>query len=422
MNILYLLSQRPEMTGSGVYVTELMRCAVQYGLNTALLAGTPCDCGVPEEVHGVSRLLAEVRFGRDLPFPVTGMSDVMPYPSSRWSDLSREQLDDYVTVFARELKRMVEVFRPDVIHANHLWLLTSIARDLFPHIPVIASCHGSDLRQFVNLPHLAERIRPNCQRLDAVLALSAAQARTIEELYAIPVDRIHVVGAGYSSAVFHETPASGRDSVRILYAGKLSRAKGVPWLLRACKELDVPFRLDLCGGGSGEDAALCRTLADQVNERFGADVVTLHGNVSQRGRAELMRQAAVFVLPSFFEGVPLVLLEALACGCRLVATDLPGVREVFSDASSGLIRMVPLPRLLHADEPVQEDEEAFCRRLKEALHAQLAPAVSPEVLRTERASLLRDASWDAVFKRTLAVYRLVDRNGTAAIDIPIIAD
>lgn len=386
-------------------------------------AGTPCDCGVPEEVHGVSRLLAEVRFGRDLPFPVTGMSDVMPYPSSRWSDLSREQLDDYVTVFARELKRMVEVFRPDVIHANHLWLLTSIARDLFPHIPVIASCHGSDLRQFVNLPHLAERIRPNCQRLDAVLALSAAQARTIEELYAIPVDRIHVVGAGYSSAVFHETPASGRDSVRILYAGKLSRAKGVPWLLRACKELDVPFRLDLCGGGSGEDAALCRTLADQVNERFGADVVTLHGNVSQRRLAELMRQAAVFVLPSFFEGVPLVLLEALACGCRLVA-----IRSAWSARGvlrriSGLIRMAPsaAPASCGRTRP-WEDEEAFCRGLKEALHAQLAPAVSPEVLRTERASLLRDASWDAVFKRTLAVYRLVDRNGTAAIDIPIIAD
>ncbi len=406
MNVLYLLSQRPEMTGSGVYVVELMRCAAKQGLSTALLAGTPSDSGIPEPVRAIPcRAMAEVRFGKDLPFPVTGMSDVMPYPSSRWRDLSDAQLDNYVAVFTKRLECMVSEFKPDVIHANHLWVLTALARRLFPHIPMIASCHGSDLRQFSNLPHLAATVQPACRKLDAILALSSAQARTIQELYAIPSERIHVVGAGYASSIFNDTPPAERNPIRLLYAGKLSRAKGVPWLLRACAELDVPFRLDLCGGSSGDDYDLCRTLAGRINESHGSDTVTLHGNVSQSRLAELMRKASVFVLPSFFEGVPLVLLEALACGCRLVATDLPGVREVFSGASSDLIRRVPLPRLLHADEPVQQDEEGFITALREAIQIQLAPPASTsDKLEKERKKLLAGADWSAVFQKIFGIY------------------
>lgn len=409
MKILYLLSQRPEMTGSGVYVVEFMRCAVQQGFDTALLTGTPCDAGIPEAVRVIPcRVMAEVRFGKDLPFPVTGMSDVMPYPSSRWSDLSNEDLNVYTSAFTHALRQIVNEFKPDIIHTNHLWLLTSIARRLFPHIPMVASCHGSDLRQFSNLPHLAKRVQPACQQLEAVLALSSAQAKTIQELYAIPSDHIHVIGAGYASSVFHADPQIERDPIRLLYAGKLSKAKGVPWLLQACARLDIPFRLDLCGGSSGEDLILCQTLARQINEARGNGTVTLHGNVSQSRLAELMRRASVFVLPSFFEGVPLVLLEALACGCRLVATDLPGVREVFAGVSSDLLRKVPLPRLRHTDEPLQQDEENFRKALKEALQTQLElPAGLPAMLEQERENLLAKADWKAVFQRALSVYRHV---------------
>ena len=406
MKILYLLSQRPEMTGSGVYVVEFMRCAAERGLATALLVGTPADSGIPEAVRSIPcHTMAEVRFGTDLPFPVTGMSDVMPYPSSCWRDLTPAQLDSYVSVFTRELERMIGRFKPDIIHTNHLWVLTATARRLFPDIPMVASCHGSDLRQFDNLPHLADRVRPACRMLDAVLALSSAQAQDIHERYAIPPERIHVTGAGYATSLFHEMPQVKRDPMRILYAGKLSRAKGVPWLLQACARLKSPFRLDLCGGSGGEDLALCETLAERLNASHGSGTVTLHGTVSQSRLADLMRQASVFVLPSLFEGVPLVLLEALACGCRLVATDLPGVREVFSQASPDLIRKVPLPRLHHADEPFQQDEEAFRVALAKALETQLAPPETPpDRLNPERARLLAGHDWNAVFQRALGIY------------------
>lgn len=80
------------------------------------------------------------------------------------------------------------------------------------------------------------------------------------------------------------------------------------------------------------------------------------------------RTSDVFVLPSFFEGLPLVTIEALACGCRAVVTDLPGVRPWLETHIPGApIDYVELPRMRGVDEPVKEDLPAFESRLADAL-------------------------------------------------------
>lgn len=405
MNVLYLLSQRPELTGSGVYVTALMACAARKGVRTALLAGVPEGEPLPPVFSALPESArAVVRFGRDLPFPVVGMSDVMPYASCCWRDLSLPDLERYEAVFGRELLRLVEVFRPDVIHANHLWVLAALARRLLPHVPVIASCHGSDLRQFRCVPFLARRVREDCTRLDAAPALSRAQAREIRELFGLPPERVPVIGAGYDATLFRRQPkgTEGTGPRRILYAGKMSAAKGVPWLLRACRvlaERGFDFRLDLCGAGNAEEEARCRPTIAALGDR-----VIRHGNVPQSRLAGMMREADVFVLPSFFEGLPLVLLEALACGCRLVATALPGVEEVFGNAPERLIRRVGLPRLVHVDTPFPEDEAPFCAELAVALQAQCEATADADEADEERERLLAEYTWDAVFARMQAVY------------------
>lgn len=409
MKVLYLLSQRPELTGSGVYVTALMACAARNGVRTALLAGVPegeplppVFAALPESARGV------VRFGRDLPFPVVGMSDVMPYASCCWRDLSPSELERYEAVFGRELLRLADAFRPDVIHANHLWVLAALARRLLPHVPVIASCHGSDLRQFRCVPFLARHVREACSRLDAAPALSRVQAREIRELFGLPAERVPVIGAGYDATVFQRRARGAREAgpSRILYAGKMSAAKGVPWLLRACRTLaeqGVDFRLELCGAGNAEEEARCRSDIAALGER-----VIRHGNVPQSRLAERMRAADVFVLPSFFEGLPLVLLEALACGCRLVSTALPGVEEVFGNAPVRLIRRVELPRLVHVDTPFPEDEAPFCAALAAALRAQCETDKTADAgegeADEERDRLSAEYTWDAVFARMRAVY------------------
>ena len=82
----------------------------------------------------------------------------MPYPSRRFSDLSPPEVEAYEWGFADRLLDVVAGFQPQVIHSHHLWLLTAVARQMFPHLPLVATCHGSDLRQFHFCPHLRPRV------------------------------------------------------------------------------------------------------------------------------------------------------------------------------------------------------------------------------------------------------------------------
>ncbi|MDT8419312.1 MAG: glycosyltransferase family 4 protein [Desulfuromonadales bacterium] len=401
MRILHLLSQRPELTGSGVYLNQMIQQAQARGHENAMLAGVPDD--FHHQPGTIDCRTFFLRFGRDIPHHVTGMSDVMPYPSTRFRDLSDEQLDHYEQSFAELLHLAIQDFQPEIIHSNHLWIVSALARRLFPDIPIIASCHGSDLRQFRSNPHLQQRILKDCRELDGVLALSQAQRDEIIELYGIAPRKVHVTGVGFNSRTFTWAPKKSGGPIRLAYAGKLSNAKGVPWLLRALGKLtDIDLVLDLCGSAAGPEKDDIVAQAQRMGNR-----VILHGNVEPQRLAEIMRQAHIFVLPSFFEGLPLVLLEAMACGCRPVATRLPGVEEVFSHLEGNGISLVELPELQGIDSPLPEAEEGFVERLAAAIREQTDasrdnPRTSPC---PEAEKLLARYSWNAIFDGVEEIYR-----------------
>lgn len=401
MKILHLISQRPERTGSGMYVQAVIREAQRKGHENYLVAGVP-DGPLPD-LSGIGReRCAFVRFdGGDLPFPVVGMSDVMPYRSHRFSALLPGEIEAYEAAFSGVLTRAVAAFSPDLIHSHHLWLVSAYLRDLFPDIPVVTSCHGTELRQVALCPHLWERVRPSCARIDGVLALTRTQAGKIASLYGVPTERLHVVGGGYDEGRFVPEAKPAPPPVEILYAGKLSRAKGVLWLLRSLLRLtDLPWRLHLAGSGIGTEGDLCHNLAEGLGER-----VVFHGMLSHGDLAALMKRCHLFVLPSFFEGLPLVLLEALASGCRLVATSLPGVREVLGETAEAFIRLVDLPPLETVDAPYAADEPRLEAALAETLRKQVlgvmkTPACDAVAVRR----ILSPYTWSGVFERIERVY------------------
>lgn len=426
MRILHALSQCPAHTGSGVYVTQMIRQAAEAGYENGLLAGIPDDFSatVPDccTYHFV-------RFGKDLPHTVPGMSDVMPYPSTRFCDMSSEAIEAYEQCFGRALEKAVMEYQPDIIHAHHLWLLTSLIKRRFPDIPVVASCHGSDLRQFRKQQHLHQRVLDGCRSLNAVLALHAGQRDEICELYGIAANCVHVVGAGYADHLFKRSLAaestagssfeksvqsimpakSGMRRVRFVYAGKLSQAKGVPWLLQAmvevvrvAEERGITVTLTLCGAApAAEEKRIAPIL-----EELGTSVI-VQGAVSQEKLAEILVESDVFVLPSFYEGLPLVLLEALASGCRIVTTRLPGIEEVFGDMPEQEVRFVELPSLQNVDMLLQEDEIGFIRQLQKALLEQIDIDGKPDS--AARASVLHSYTWQAVFGRVADSYSAVLR-------------
>jgi glycosyltransferase involved in cell wall biosynthesis len=401
MRILHVLSQKPDFTGSGKYVQEMILQGRESGHDVFLVAGASAGFAMPPGLIEPERCRL-VRFdGHDIGFPVMGMSDVMPYPSTVCSSLSRLQIIEYKTAFSRIIGSAVAEFQPDIIHSNHLWMVTAVTREVAPSIPLVTTCHGSCLRQHRLCPDLGASLLGTLQRIDRVIALFGRQKDDIVELLGVDGDRVHVVSGGFNELCFYsEKGLADAGTVQLLYAGKLDSSKGVPWLLRSLKQVQGPWHLHLVGSGSGAERDLCLELAAEFGDRVTAHGVLTHGELGA-----LMRQSDIFVLPSFFEGLPLVLLEALACGCSIVTTDLPGARELFGQSPPSMVRMVELPPLKTVDRPHKADEPLLERRLADALKAGIADVQSgrePDVDYVRR--IIEPYSWRGIFARIEDVY------------------
>ena len=393
MRILSLTAQKPDSTGSGVFLTELLKGFASLGCDQAVVFGT-----IPGEARNLPEGVMQfpVTYGTpELPFPVCGMSDEMPYESTRYRDLSEGMSRQLMGAFRRRLTEAVEAFRPDVIYCHHLYFLAALARELFPELPVWGQCHGSDLRQLGSNAWQADWIKENIRKLSGIFALHEVQKQQICDVFQLPEDRVTVMGTGYNSRIFFPDPAgkAPEDRVRYLFAGKISDKKGVGSLIRCLSRLEHPERCQvlLAGGGSEKDLERYQALAAQA-----PCPVTFLGKLDQTALADQMRRSDVFVLPSFYEGLPLVLIEAMACGMGTICTDLPGIQPWLNRAlpEHGTLFVAP-PRMRFADEPVPGELPGFEVRLARAM--ELAPGCP----RPDQA-LVAKLSWSALCGKILS--------------------
>ena len=402
MRILHISAQKPDSTGSGVYLNETVQSLHRQGYEQAVIAGIgPGDEPVfPERV-----LFCPVRFETDeLPFPVVGMSNVMPYKATRYRDLTSEMTAQFKAAFTATLDDVLDRFLPDLVICHHLYLACSVIvrriaqhaaeNAALTHCIVCGLSHSTDIRQMRQIPLERDFIREGVRMLDRIYALHEAQAEEIVEVYGADPSRIRVVGTGYNARIFHEQPQLRHEgTANVVYAGKIYRKKGVESLIRSfaalCERMPEAH-LVLAGGYNDlqeyeEIVQLARTLD------IPADFV---GRLSQEELAAEYSKADVFVLPSCFEGLPLVAIEALACGCKAVLTDLPGLKPwIEAYVEGGTIDFVEPPRMLDVDTPVEEDLPAFEERLAHALERSLHATCSP--CDTSR------VSWDALATRLL---------------------
>ncbi len=366
MRILSITAQKPNSTGSGVYLTELVKEYALAGHMQAVVAGVYKEDAV-ELPDGVS--FYPVYFCSErLKFPIAGMSDEMPYPSTRYCDMTPEMAEQFLGEFLAVIERAVAGLRPDLILCHHLYLLTAAVRKHFPGCRVYGFCHNTDLRQMRKTDLAREFIREQIRGLDHIFVPQKAQEDGVKEIYSVSGEKITRLGMGYNSTVFRDTRGEEKDGVtRMVFAGKIAEKKGVMSLIRSLSLLDVKKdTLKLYLAGSTGNAAEY----GQIKELAGRCPYSVEflGRLSQTELSEVYNRCDIFVLPSFFEGIPLTVIEALACGNRVVMTDLPGIREWISEVSPGAdIRYVELPELKNTDEPVEESLPEFERRLAGAL-------------------------------------------------------
>ena len=389
MKILHVLAQLPIKTGSGVYFTNVIEGLKQFEVEQAAVYAT-----TPEYDFNFLDEKFEVEFqGKDISFPIVGMSDIMPYENTLYKNMTDEMLGTWQEAFRKKLERAKKEFKPDVVITHHLWILSSIVCDVFEDEKVIGVCHNTDIRQAEKNPAMKDKYVKNLGKLDKILALSSGVIEGISNIYNYPEDKIVNIGAGYNEKIFYPAEKyEKRDNVKILYAGKFDESKGFYELIKAFRLLekkDNNVELELIGNLKEEDRPRVEALVGDSKK------IKIYNAVDQVHLGEIMRHKDIFILPSYFEGLGLIAVEALGSGLRVVATEIEGLIEFLGDKinNSEIIEYIAMPTIYDTDKAVEEEKPAFINRIVGALELMIERTRENREIPTELLEEIEHHSW-----------------------------
>lgn len=205
-------------------------------------------------------------------------------------------------------------------------------------VPYLISLRGGDVPGFqpYDLAAYHRITRPVIRWLwkrSAGVVANSAGLRDLAQQTA-PDLPIHVIPNGIDLAPFPPPNRSSNASATpcLLFVGRVVQQKGLNYLLEALATLDLPFTLRIAGDGDQ------RAWLEDLACRLGlADRAAFLGWQSREELAYHYAHADVFVLPSLDEGMPNVVLEAMACGLPVVATSVPGCVELVTPGENGLL-------------------------------------------------------------------------------------
>lgn len=198
---------------------------------------------------------------------------------------------------------------------------------------VAAHFHAGDFLHYYDRQRRAGQwlIRSGLNCSHRLIAVSRASAGLLRNL--LPQSDIALVPNGIDLSPFAGSARGNDDCVRLLFVGAMRRLKGERDLVAAmrCASEQAPhLRLLMLGhGGEGVEAACRATGLASLIEHLGP--------VPMNERCDYFRRADIFVLPSYGEGMPMSLLEALAAGLPVVATNVGGIPELVQDGENGFL-------------------------------------------------------------------------------------
>jgi starch synthase len=304
----------------------------------------------------------------------------------------------------------VELVHSHTWYANTAGLLASLVHG----IPHVVTAHSLEPRRPWKADQLGGgyRLSSWAERTaylaaDAVIAVSNGMRLDVLDAYPeLDPAKVHVVGNGVDADAY--SPVEDPDVVRslgvdpdrryALFVGRITRQKGVTHLLDAAAQLPPEVGLVLCAGAADTPAER-QQVADAVEElqKRRSGVVWIEAMLPREKLVPLITGATVFVVPSVYEPLGIVNLEAAACGTAVVASAVGGIPEVVDDGRTGLL--VPY-------DPA--DPAAFEAGLAARIAELVAdPARAAAMGAAGRERVLTEFGWPAIAQQTVEVYSAV---------------
>ncbi|MDD1748696.1 MAG: glycosyltransferase family 4 protein, partial [Methanothrix sp.] len=200
----------------------------------------------------------------------------------------------------------------------------------------------------------------------------------------IPADKISVIPSGVDAQAFR--PREGNKARSCLFAGSLIERKGVEYLLGAMSQMPQEFSAVIAGDGPRRNSLMKMAEKERIGNR-----IVFTGAIAPDQLAKLYSEASFFILPSLSEGLPITILEAMSCGCPVIATRVSAIGDAVVDGYNGLLIR---PR------DVDDLREKMMVLLQD-------PELRDRMGRNARETIESTYTWQSVARRIMTVYERV---------------
>ncbi|MFC0580984.1 glycogen synthase [Micrococcoides hystricis] len=328
-----------------------------------------------------------------------------------------------VQTLGTDLKMLSGLAGTDLIH-THTWYANMAGHlgGLLHGVPHVLSAHSLEPLRPWKAEQLGGGYRVSSwaestayHSAAGVIAVSAGMREDILRCYPdIDPDKVTVIHNGIDTEFW--TPDHGTDALSkygidparpiVSFVGRITRQKGVPYLLRAAAELPAEVQLVLCVGApdTPELAAEVNGLIDEL-KATRSGIVVVEGMIPRNEVIQILTASTVFACPSIYEPLGIVNLEAMACETAVVASAVGGIPEVVAPGETG--------ELVHVEQ-VQDgtgtpvDEDKFVADFAAALNKVLADEKLAENYgKAGRRRAQEHFSWDAIAEQTIEFYQHV---------------
>ena len=223
---------------------------------------------------------------------------------------------------------------------------------------------------------------------NAVICQTENYVDIISKKYGVKRDKCVIVSSGINLKKFDKMGecTTSKEIKDILFVGRLSEQKNIPMLLSAFKLIQGNYDITLHIVGAGKE----RIAINKIITKEKIDNVILHGRVPDEKLMDLYSMSDIFILPSTYESFPLTLLEAMASGLPIVASDILGVRNVLKDCGT-LVNPTP-ENFADAIIKVIEDNDLRRNLIKKGKEK------------------VKDYDWDKITDRVIEIYKEVSRS------------